>query len=113
MTSYENEPFLVGDYTHSETEFMHFSHQKWYTIEPYQNEKPIFGYSAVSLTKKIFIIGGCCDKDWSKPWSNIALFENYEWSIIGKLNHGRKNFMTVLNGNEIMIIGGTSYDNKT
>ena len=52
MTEYENEPFVVGDYENNQTEFLHMSHERWYTASPYPNttmnlldENRIFGYS--------------------------------------------------------------------
>ena len=102
MTEYENEPFVIGDYKHNKVEFLHLSHEQWYTASPFRSEKPIFGYSAVSRPGKVFILGGCCDH-----WQSVSIFENDEWQYHGKLGHGRMNFMTITYGTDLMIIGGT------
>ena len=51
MTEYENEPFVVGDYNHNQVEFLHMSHERWYTASSYQiagkKINRIFGYSPV------------------------------------------------------------------
>ena len=54
MTEYENEPFVVGDYNHNQVEFLHMSHERWYTASPFPNTSKnllnnnrIFGYSPV------------------------------------------------------------------
>ena len=112
MTEYENEPFVVGNYDHTEVEFFHMSYEKWFSASPYQTSisKPrrIFGYSPVSRPGKVFILGGCCDGDWAQ----ISLFQNDEWSLHGLLKQGRMNFMTITYGTDVMIIGGKTYDNQ-
>ena len=52
MTEYENEPFVVGDYENNQTEFLHMSHERWYTASEYPftsknrfDKNRIFGYS--------------------------------------------------------------------
>ena len=52
MTEYENEPFVVGGYNNNQVEFLHMSHERWYTTGPYPStsknrlgENRIFGYS--------------------------------------------------------------------
>ena len=52
MTEYENEPFVVGDYDNNQVEFLHMSHERWYTASPYPStsknrldKNRIFGYS--------------------------------------------------------------------
>ena len=108
MTEYENEPFIIGDYSHDQVEFMHLSHEKWYTARPFHRGR-IFGYAAVTRPGKVFILGGCCHDNWSQ----ISLFENDEWSPYGNLNHGRINFMAVTYGTDVMIIGGRTFQNQT
>ena len=114
MTEYENEPFVVGNYDHTEVEFFHMSYEKWFSASPYQTSisKPrrIFGYSPVSRPGKVFIIGGCRDED--DVWSEVTSFENDEWRSHGNLKHGRINFLTIQYGTDVMIIGGTlkNYD---
>ena len=110
MTEYENEPFIIGDYNHTQVEFMHLSHEKWYTASPIRDREQIFGYATVTRPGKVFILGGCCDGDWSQ----ISLFENDEWNTdYGNLKHGRINFMTVTYGTDVMIIGGRTFQNQT
>ena len=104
MTEYENEPFIIGDYNHNQIEFLPISHQKWYTAQPFPYRTRAFGYAPVTRPGKVFIIGGCCDEDWS----SIALFENDEWSLFGRMNQGRINFLTITYGTEVMIIGGST-----
>ena len=62
MTEYKNEPFVVGDYNHNQVEFLHMSHERWYTASPYQitgkNITRIFGYSPVLGSE---IIQSFCD----------------------------------------------------
>ena len=115
MTEYENEPFIIGDYNHNQIEFMHLSHEKWYTASPFPNRKQIFGYAPVSRPGKVFILGGCCGGDWKwdgddRYWddklAHINLFQNDEWSLYGKLKYGRMNFMAITYGTDVMIIGG-------
>ena len=108
MTEYENEPFIVGDYNHNQIEFMHLSHEKWYTAGPFPHRERVFGYAPVSRPGKVFILGGCCDGDWAQ----ISLFQNDEWSLHGLLKQGRMNFMTITYGTDVMIIGGKTYDNQ-
>ena len=109
MTEYENEPFIIGDYKHNKVEFMHLSHEKWYTAGSVPNRGQIFGYEAVTRPGKVFILGGCCDDNWSQ----ILLFENDEWSYYGNLKHGRINFMTLTYGTDVMIIGGRTFQNQS
>ena len=54
MTEYENEPFVVGDFDHNQVEFLHLSHERWYTASPFpktskniMQKNRIFGYSPV------------------------------------------------------------------
>ena len=117
MASYYDEPFIIGDHSHSEIEFMHSAHQKWYTVGPFPSRDRWFGYATVSRPGKLFILGGCCendddDDDETDSWSNIWLFENDKWKNYGKLAHGRMNFITVPYGSEVLIIGGTSHDKQ-
>ena len=109
MTEYKNEPFIIGDYTHNQVEFMHLSHEKWYTANPFSSQERIFGYAAVTRPGKVFILGGCCNDNWSQ----ISLFENDEWSSFGSLKHGRINFMTVTYGTDVMILGGRTHQNQS
>ena len=107
MISYENEPFIIGDYNHSKIEFLHLSHEIWYPIRPYPFQNRIFGFSAVTRPSKIFLFGGCCEN-----WSLISMFENDEWSRIGLLQQGRINHLSIAYGSDVMIIGGISSDHK-
>ena len=109
MTEYENEPFIVGDYNHNQVEFMHLSHERWYTASSFWHRNEIFGYAAVTRPGKVFILGGCCDGDWSQ----ISIFENDEWSLYGNLKHGRINFMTLTYGTDILVIGGRTFQNQS
>ena len=109
MTEYENEPFIIGDYTHNKIEFMHLSHEKWYTARSFPYRDRIFGYAPVTRPGKVFVLGGCCGDDWS----GIYLFENDEWSSYGNLKRGRMNFMTVTYGTDVMIIGGRTFRNQS
>ena len=106
MTEYKNEPFIVGDYKHTEVEFFHSTHKKWYTATPFQQNifKYIFGYAPISRPDKVFILGGCCDQ--KNDWSAVSVFANDNWQSHGSLNHGRLNFMTITYGTHVMIIGG-------
>lgn len=111
MTEYENEPFIVGDYNHNQIEFMHLSHEKWYTASPFPNRKRIFGYAPVARPGKVFILGGCCDEN--ENWSSVSLFEKDEWSLFGRLKQGRINFMTITYGTDVMIIGGKTLNSQS
>ena len=108
MTSYENEPFIIGDYEHSQIEFLHLSHEIWYPIIPYPFQTRIFGYSAVSRPSKVYLFGGCCEHHWRM----VSLFENDDWSPIGELREGRINHLAISYGTDVMIIGGISKDQK-
>ena len=118
MTEYENEPFVVGDYNHTQVEFFHMSHEKWFIASPYRTSflKPhrIFGYSPVSRPGKVFIIGGNRESLYESlyydDWSEITIFENDEWRSHGNLKHGRINFLTIQYGTDVMIIGGTLHN---
>ena len=112
MTEYQNEPFVVGDFNHTEVDFFHMSHEKWFTASPYRTSfstpRRIFGYSPVSRPGKVYIIGGCREsRDEYGDWSETTVFENDEWRTHGNLNHGRINFLTIQYGTDVMIIGGT------
>ena len=87
MTSYFNEPFIIGDYENTQTEFMHTSHKRWYTITSYPSPKKMFGFTPVSTSFQLFILGGCCDAD-NNYYSKITLFEDDEWFDYGELNQG-------------------------
>ena len=121
MTEYENEPFIVGDYNHNQVEFMHLSHERWYTASSFWHRNEIFGYAAVTRPGKVFILGGYgdaraglgADLVGADDWSQISLFENDEWSYFGRLEHGRINFMTITYGTDVMIIGGRTFQNQT
>ena len=106
MTQYENEPFIVGHYNHSQVEFMHLFHEKWYIASTfYDNPKrPIFGFAAVSRPGKVFILGGS-----SKHASSVSIFENHEWKQnYRQLSEKRINFLTITFGTDVMIFGGTT-----
>ena len=102
LTEYENEPFIVGDFNHSKIEFMHLFHKKWYSAEPYPYQARLFGYAPVSRPGKVFILGGCCDQNWSL----VSLFENHRWSKIDYLKQGRMNMLSIAFHTDVMIIGG-------
>ena len=116
MTEYENEPFVVGDYNHNQVEFMHLSHEKWYTASQFPHKNRIFGYAVVSRPGKVFLLGGCCDDNWehseSESSSMIYLYENDIWETVGNLKHARMNFMTITYGTDVMIIGGKTFENQ-
>ena len=120
MTEYENEPFIVGDYNHNQVEFMHLSHEKWYTASPILSElgvKRIFGYAAVSRPGKVFLFGGSIyieDEDGDmggRHMDQIMLYENHIWEPLGRLKQARMNFMTITYGTDVMITGGKTYEN--
>ena len=100
MTEYQNEPFIVGDYNHTQVEFMHLSHKKWYTASklPFPDLKRVFGYAAVSRPGKVFLLGGSLNL--------ITLYQNDVWEPLGQMKHARMNFMTITYGTDVMIIGG-------
>ena len=113
MTEYENEPFIVGDFNHNQVEFMHLSHEKWYTASPMLDEfgiQGIFGYSAVSRPGKVFLLGGVLygkDSGYdNRSMNQIILYQNDVWEPLGQMKHARMNFMTITYGTDVMIIGG-------
>ena len=109
MTEYEKEPFIVGDISHNEIEFMHLSHEKWYSARPYPFQERIFGYAAVSRPGKVFILGGCCFDDWSR----ISVFKDHKWSTLKqRLQQGRMNFLAISHQAHVMIVGGIVKSNK-
>ena len=114
MTEYQNEPFIVGDYNHTQVEFMHLSHKKWYTASklPFPDLKRVFGYAAVSRPGKVFLLGGSLYIDDELTTSQIFLYQNDIWEPLGELNHARMNFMTITYGTDVMIIGGKACDNN-
>ena len=65
---------------------------------------------SVARPGKVFILGGCCDKNDS--WKKVSIFENDKWRNFGELGQGRINFMTITYGTDVMIIGGIT-ENKT
>ena len=108
MTEYENEPFIVGDFNHNQVEFMHLSHQKWYTASPFFGDfgaKSYFGYAAVSRPGKVFLLGGSLNL--------ITLYQNDVWEPLGQMKHARMNFMTITYGTDVMIIGGKTNGYET
>ena len=104
MTNFKETPFIIGDYHHNEIEFLHKSFVKWLTGTAYPFQERIFGYAAVSKPNKLFIMGGCCQKDWSL----ISVFEDKGWTNIGRLNQGRMNFLAITVQTDIIIIGGNA-----
>ena len=102
MTEYENEPFIVGDYNHNQIEFMHLSHEKWYTASPFPYPSRVFGYAAVSRPGKVYILGGHSSVDGDFIYG----YQNHEWEMVGRMKYGRINFMTIAYGTDIMIFGG-------
>ena len=105
MTEYKNEPFIVGDYNHNEIEFMHLSHELWYTAPPFPYRDQVFGYTPVSRPGKVFILGGCCDDN--KRSNRIFLYENDNFTeMANQLKYGRANFMTITYGTDVIIFGG-------
>ena len=111
MTEYQNEPFIVGDYNHTQVEFMHLSHKKWYTASklPFPDLKRVFGYAAVSRPGKVFLLGGSLHFEGI---SKILLYENDIWGWADDMKHARMNFMTITYGTDVMIIGGKSFQNE-
>ena len=63
-------------------------------------------YSSVSTSEAAYIIGG--------PYSNgiIAEFKNDSWRQFGTLSKGRYVHGSIKMGNEFMVIGGYSSDNR-
>ena len=115
MTEYENEPFIVGDYTHNNIEFMHLSHKKWYSGQPFPYQERIFGYAVVSRPGKVFILGGCCDDTGhdTGTWSRISLFQTEGWQLPPvSLKQGRMNFQAITYQTDILIVGGITKDRK-
>ena len=113
MTEYENEPFIVGDFNHNQVEFMHLSHEKWYTASPILSEfgvKRIFGYAAVSRPGKVFLVGGYAYYDDYYAMSEIIVYKNDIWEPFGGLKHSRMNLMTITYGTDVMIIGGKTFE---
>ena len=114
MTEYENEPFIVGDYNHNQVEFMHLSHEKWYTASPVLDQlvkvKRIFGYAVVSRPRKVFLLGGNIYTDEEHFMKQILLYQNHIWEPLGELKHARMNFMTITYGTDVMILGGKTYE---
>ena len=109
MTQYENEPFIVGHYTHSKIEFMpkriEFD-RKWYSKTSFytNTEKPIFGFAAISRPGKVFILGGCYEHS-----SSVSMFKNHKWEHnYDQLTQKRINFMTISYGTNVIIFGGTT-----
>ena len=98
----------MGDYNHNQIEFMHQSHRLWYTASAYPFQEQIFGYATVARPGKVYILGGCCDSDWTA----VTLFENDQWLRLGYLEQGRVNHFAFTYGTNIMIIGGSSKDNR-
>ena len=126
MTEYQNEPFIVGDYNHNQVEFMHLSHEKWYTASPVMagskwphpfEIQRIFGYAVVSRPGKVFLLGGSLyykeEGRQEHTMGQILLYQNDNWEPLGGLVHSRMNFMTITYGTDVMIIGGKyeAYDN--
>ena len=111
MTEYQNEPFIVGDYNHTQVEFMHLSHKKWYTASklPFPELKNVFGYAAVSRPGKVFLLGGSLHFEGI---SKILLYENDIWGWASDMKHARMNFMTITYGTDVMTIGGKSFQNE-
>ena len=116
MTEYENEPFIVGDFNHNQVEFMHLSHEKWYSAGPMLDQlgvRRIFGYAAVSRPGKVFLFGGYLymEEDPTPMDGEIFLYQNHIWEPLGTLKQSRMNFMTITYGTDVMIFGGKTYEN--
>ena len=123
MTEYQNEPFIVGDFNHNQVEFMHLSHEKWYTASPVMASSKwpypfkiqrIFGYAVVSRPGKVFLLGGSLyyeeEGRQEHTMGQILLYQNDNWAPAGGLRHSRKNFMTITYGTDVMLIGGKTYE---
>ena len=58
------------------------------------------------------MIGGCDDDSCSSPSNVIAQFKNNVWSLYGKLQNRRGLHGSITSGDETMVIGGFSLDNR-
>ena len=92
MTEYQNEPFIVGDYNHNQVEFMHLSHEKWYTASPFPHKKWVFGYAVVSRPGAVYLFGGCCNSDRSSITVRVLTKQNLR-SVISATVQYRENFV--------------------
>ena len=106
MFKFRNDPFILGDYKHNQLETMSLLFNKWLTGTPYPYQNRLFGYAAVSRPAKTFILGGCCDNNWSL----ISLFNDDGWSKHGHLKQGRMNSLVLSYQTSVMIVGGISKD---
>ena len=115
MASYKDEPYIIGDYDHAKIEYMSLSDQKWHFPgnggRNFPDRDRLFGYTPISRPDKLYILGGCCDEE--DNWSTIWILKNDNWSKYGELTHGRINAMAAIYGNDVMIIGGSSFDQKS
>ena len=66
----------------------------------------IFAYSTASTSEAAYIIGGRYTRDI------IAQFKNDAWSQFGTLAKGRSHHGSISFGNELMVIGGSSDDDR-
>ena len=66
----------------------------------------IYAYSTASTSEAAYIIGGGYTGDI------IAQFKNDVWSQFGTLSKGRFGHGSISFGNEFMVIGGGSWDNR-
>ena len=68
--------------------------------------RTIEGYSTASTSEAAYIIGGRHTRDI------IAQFKNDVWSQFGTLAKGRFRHESISFGNEFMVIGGSSLDDR-
>ena len=66
----------------------------------------IHAYSTASTSEAAYIIGGAFTSDI------LAQFKNDTWSQFGTLAKGRSNHGSISFGNEFMVIGGRSSDDR-
>ena len=66
----------------------------------------IYAYSTASTSEAAYIIGGRYTRDI------IAQFKNDAWSQFGTLAKGRSHHGSISFGNQFMVIGGVSFDDR-
>lgn len=65
---------------------------------------------SVARPGKVYILGGCCNENHEAS-KTISIFENDAWQKhYGELKQRRINFLTIIYGTDVMVIGGTARD---
>ena len=76
---------------------------KWTQLDEYPYHDELYLYATVATSQGAFIIGGYYS---SEPVSTIASINSSKWTPIGDLLYARYGHSAIINGNNILVVGG-------